>query len=159
MQCRLFRIGRAYFVLVVIRANSERSTKLSKSPLFSGGDFQARPRSLYRGNTASDPNGNVAGLADVRAQTRYILETIKMGLEAAHSTLQNVRLYERVFHGRAVSFVDQQGSPGNFWNRFSTSTWFKSSRSLVRNCCWNQCDCRRGRICCQGQVKVSTPAP
>jgi 2-iminobutanoate/2-iminopropanoate deaminase len=42
------------------------------------------------GNTASDPNGNVVGLADVRAQTRYILEKIKLGVEAAGGTLQDI---------------------------------------------------------------------
>ena len=42
------------------------------------------------GNTASDPSGNVIGLADVRAQTRYILEKIKLGVEAAGGTLQDI---------------------------------------------------------------------
>jgi 2-iminobutanoate/2-iminopropanoate deaminase len=42
------------------------------------------------GNTASDPDGNVVGLADVRAQTRYILEKIKLGVEAAGGTLQDI---------------------------------------------------------------------
>ena len=42
------------------------------------------------GNTASDPSGNVTGLADVRAQTRYILEKIKMGVEAAGGTLEDI---------------------------------------------------------------------
>jgi 2-iminobutanoate/2-iminopropanoate deaminase len=42
------------------------------------------------GNTASAPNGNVVGLADVRAQTRYILEKIKTGVEAAGGTVQDL---------------------------------------------------------------------
>jgi enamine deaminase RidA (YjgF/YER057c/UK114 family) len=42
------------------------------------------------GNTASDPDGNVVGLADVRAQTRYILQKIKTGVESAGGTLQDI---------------------------------------------------------------------
>jgi hypothetical protein len=42
------------------------------------------------GNTASDPTGNVVGLADVKAQTRYILEKIKTGVEATGGSLQDI---------------------------------------------------------------------
>jgi 2-iminobutanoate/2-iminopropanoate deaminase len=42
------------------------------------------------GDPASDPSGNVTGLADVRAQTRYTLEKIKMGVEAAGGTLEDI---------------------------------------------------------------------
>jgi 2-iminobutanoate/2-iminopropanoate deaminase len=42
------------------------------------------------GQTASDPQGNVVGLGDVRAQTRYILEKIKRAVEAAGGTIHDV---------------------------------------------------------------------
>jgi enamine deaminase RidA (YjgF/YER057c/UK114 family) len=42
------------------------------------------------GQTASDPQGNVVGVADVRAQTRYILEKIKRAVEAAGGTINDV---------------------------------------------------------------------
>ncbi|MBI2090913.1 MAG: RidA family protein [Deltaproteobacteria bacterium] len=42
------------------------------------------------GNTASDPEGNVVGIGDVRAQTKYALEKIKRGVEAAGGTLQDI---------------------------------------------------------------------
>jgi enamine deaminase RidA (YjgF/YER057c/UK114 family) len=42
------------------------------------------------GQTASDPQGNVVGIADVRAQTRYILEKIKRAVEAAGGTINDV---------------------------------------------------------------------
>ena len=35
------------------------------------------------GQTASDPQGNVVGIGDVRAQTRYIIEKIQRAIEAA----------------------------------------------------------------------------
>lgn len=42
------------------------------------------------GQTASDPQGNVVGIADVRTQTRYILEKIKRAVEAAGGTINDV---------------------------------------------------------------------
>ncbi|MGH7855403.1 MAG: RidA family protein [Candidatus Binatia bacterium] len=42
------------------------------------------------GQTASDPQGNIVGVADVRAQTRYILEKIKRAIEAAGGTINDV---------------------------------------------------------------------
>ena len=42
------------------------------------------------GQTASNPEGNVVGIADVRAQTRYILEKIKCAVEAAGGTINDV---------------------------------------------------------------------
>jgi 2-iminobutanoate/2-iminopropanoate deaminase len=42
------------------------------------------------GQTASDPQGNVVGVADVRAQTRYILGKIKRAVEAAGGTINDV---------------------------------------------------------------------
>jgi len=42
------------------------------------------------GQTASDPQGNVVGIADARAQTRYILEKIKRAVEAAGGTINDV---------------------------------------------------------------------
>jgi 2-iminobutanoate/2-iminopropanoate deaminase len=42
------------------------------------------------GQTASDPEGNVVGIADARAQTRYILEKIKRAVEAAGGTINDV---------------------------------------------------------------------
>ena len=42
------------------------------------------------GNTASDPEGNVVGIGDIRAQTKYALEKIKRGVEAAGGTLQDI---------------------------------------------------------------------
>src|SRR4029077_6831076 len=35
------------------------------------------------GQTASDPQGNVVGVGDARAQTRYVIEKIKKAVEAA----------------------------------------------------------------------------
>ncbi|HYT53309.1 MAG TPA: Rid family hydrolase, partial [Verrucomicrobiae bacterium] len=34
------------------------------------------------GQTASDPQGNVVGIGDVRAQTRYVIEKIQRAVEA-----------------------------------------------------------------------------
>lgn len=42
------------------------------------------------GQTASDPQGNVVGVGDVRAQTRYIIEKIKRAVEAAGGTINDV---------------------------------------------------------------------
>lgn len=42
------------------------------------------------GNTASDPDGKVIGLGDIRAQTQYTLEKIKRGVEAAGGTLGDI---------------------------------------------------------------------
>jgi enamine deaminase RidA (YjgF/YER057c/UK114 family) len=42
------------------------------------------------GQTASDPEGKVVGIADARAQTRYILEKIKRAVEAAGGTINDV---------------------------------------------------------------------
>jgi enamine deaminase RidA (YjgF/YER057c/UK114 family) len=42
------------------------------------------------GQTASDPQGNVVGVADVRAQTRYIIEKIQRAVEAAGGTIDDV---------------------------------------------------------------------
>jgi enamine deaminase RidA (YjgF/YER057c/UK114 family) len=42
------------------------------------------------GNTAGDPEGKVVGVGDIRAQTRYALEKIKKGVEAAGGTLQDI---------------------------------------------------------------------
>ncbi len=38
------------------------------------------------GQTASDPQGNVVGIGDVRAQTRYVIEKIQRAVEAAGGT-------------------------------------------------------------------------
>src|SRR4030095_10616083 len=42
------------------------------------------------GQTASDPQGNVVGIADARAQTRYVLEKIRRAVEAAGGTMNDV---------------------------------------------------------------------
>src|SRR5512145_1148747 len=42
------------------------------------------------GQTASDPDGNVVGVADARAQTRYILEKIKRAIESAGGTTNDI---------------------------------------------------------------------
>jgi enamine deaminase RidA (YjgF/YER057c/UK114 family) len=42
------------------------------------------------GQTASDPQGNVVGIADVRAQTRYIIQKIQRAVEAAGGTINDV---------------------------------------------------------------------
>jgi 2-iminobutanoate/2-iminopropanoate deaminase len=42
------------------------------------------------GQTASDPQGNVVGIGDVRAQTRYIIEKIQRAVEAAGGTMNDV---------------------------------------------------------------------
>jgi 2-iminobutanoate/2-iminopropanoate deaminase len=42
------------------------------------------------GQTASDPQGNVVGIGDVRAQTRYIIEKIQRAVEAAGGTINDV---------------------------------------------------------------------
>ena len=42
------------------------------------------------GQTASDPQGNVVGVGDVRAQTRYVIEKIKRAVEAAGGTINDV---------------------------------------------------------------------
>ena len=42
------------------------------------------------GQTASDPQGNVVGVGDARAQTRYIIDKIKRAVEAAGGTIDDV---------------------------------------------------------------------
>ena len=42
------------------------------------------------GQTASDPQGNVVGIGDVRIQTRYIIEKIQRAVEAAGGTMNDV---------------------------------------------------------------------
>jgi 2-iminobutanoate/2-iminopropanoate deaminase len=42
------------------------------------------------GQTASDPQGNVVGVGDVRAQTRYIIEKIKRAVQAGGGTIDDV---------------------------------------------------------------------
>jgi enamine deaminase RidA (YjgF/YER057c/UK114 family) len=42
------------------------------------------------GQTASDPQGNVVGIGDVRAQTRYIIEKIQRAVEAAGGTMNDL---------------------------------------------------------------------
>jgi enamine deaminase RidA (YjgF/YER057c/UK114 family) len=42
------------------------------------------------GQTASNPEGNVVGIGDVRAQTRYIIEKIQRAVEAAGGTINDV---------------------------------------------------------------------
>jgi 2-iminobutanoate/2-iminopropanoate deaminase len=42
------------------------------------------------GQTASDPKGNVVGIGDVRAQTRYVIEKIQRAVEAAGGTINDV---------------------------------------------------------------------
>ena len=42
------------------------------------------------GQTASDPQGNVVGVADVRAQTRYVIEKIQRAIEAAGGTMNDL---------------------------------------------------------------------
>lgn len=42
------------------------------------------------GQTASDPEGNVVGIGDVRAQTRYILGKIEKAIEAAGGTIDDI---------------------------------------------------------------------
>jgi enamine deaminase RidA (YjgF/YER057c/UK114 family) len=42
------------------------------------------------GQTASDPQGNVVGIADVRAQTRYVIQKIQRAVEAAGGTINDV---------------------------------------------------------------------
>jgi len=42
------------------------------------------------GQTASDPEGNIVGVRDARAQTRYILGKIKRAVEAAGGTINDL---------------------------------------------------------------------
>ena len=42
------------------------------------------------GQTASDPQGNVVGIGDARAQTRYIIEKIQRAVEAAGGTMNDL---------------------------------------------------------------------
>jgi 2-iminobutanoate/2-iminopropanoate deaminase len=42
------------------------------------------------GQTASDPQGNVVGIGDVRAQTRYIIGKIQRAVEAVGGTLNDI---------------------------------------------------------------------
>jgi enamine deaminase RidA (YjgF/YER057c/UK114 family) len=52
----------------------------------------ARPGKMVfiAGQTASDPQGNVVGVGDVRAQTRYILGKIQKAVEAVGGTIDDV---------------------------------------------------------------------
>ena len=51
---------------------------------------QPGPMVFVAGQTASDPQGNVVGIGDVRAQTRYIIEKIQRAVEAAGGTINDV---------------------------------------------------------------------
>ena len=42
------------------------------------------------GQTASDPQGTVVGIGDVRAQTRYVIEKIQRAVEAAGGTMNDL---------------------------------------------------------------------
>ena len=42
------------------------------------------------GQTASDPQGTVVGIGDVRAQTRYVIEKIQRAVEAAGGTINDL---------------------------------------------------------------------
>jgi 2-iminobutanoate/2-iminopropanoate deaminase len=42
------------------------------------------------GQTASDLQGNVVGIGDVRAQTRYVIEKIQRAIEAAGGTMNDL---------------------------------------------------------------------
>src|SRR5438128_2725792 len=42
------------------------------------------------GQTASDPQGNVIGIGDVRAQTRYVIGKIQRAVESAGGTIDDV---------------------------------------------------------------------
>ncbi len=42
------------------------------------------------GQTASDPEGNIVGVGDPRAQTRYVLSKIQRAVEAAGGTINDV---------------------------------------------------------------------
>ena len=42
------------------------------------------------GQTASDPQGNVVGIGDVRAQTRYVIGKIQRAVEAAGGTMNDL---------------------------------------------------------------------
>jgi enamine deaminase RidA (YjgF/YER057c/UK114 family) len=42
------------------------------------------------GQTASDPQGNVVGVGDARAQTRYVIEKIKRAIEAAGGSKDDI---------------------------------------------------------------------
>ena len=70
------------------------------------------------GQTASDPEGKVVGVADVRAQTRYILEKIKRAVEAAGGTMgdvvaMNVFTTDVRYH-RDINEVRREVLAGNF---------------------------------------------
>jgi enamine deaminase RidA (YjgF/YER057c/UK114 family) len=45
---------------------------------------------LFPGQTASDPDGNVVGPGDLRAQARYVFEKMKRSVEAAGGTLDDI---------------------------------------------------------------------
>lgn len=71
------------------------------------------------GQTASDPEGNVVGIADARAQTRYILEKIKRAVEAAGRDDQRCGRHERVHHRRSLSPGHQRSEERSLGRRLS----------------------------------------
>jgi enamine deaminase RidA (YjgF/YER057c/UK114 family) len=70
------------------------------------------------GQTASDPQGNIIGVGDVRAQTRYILEKIKQAVEAAGGTINDVVAMSvfttDVRYHRDINEVRREVLGGNF---------------------------------------------
>ena len=70
------------------------------------------------GQTASDPQGNVVGVADVRAQARYILEKIQRAVEAAGGTINDVVALSvfttDVRYHRDINDVRREFLGGNF---------------------------------------------
>ena len=70
------------------------------------------------GQTASQPSGSIVGVADVRAQTRYILEKIKQAVEAAGGTIDDVVAMSifttDVRYHRDINEVRREVLGGNF---------------------------------------------
>jgi 2-iminobutanoate/2-iminopropanoate deaminase len=70
------------------------------------------------GQTASEPSGSIVGVADVRAQTRYILEKIKQAVEAAGGTIDDVVAMSifttDVCYHRDINEVRREVLGGNF---------------------------------------------
>jgi len=53
--------------------------------------IEARGRLVFvSGMTARKPDGSIAGIGDIEAQTRQVLENIKAAMEAAGGTLDDV---------------------------------------------------------------------
>jgi len=87
------------------------------------------------GQTASDPQGNIVGVGDARAQTRYIIEKIKKAVEAAGGTLNDV-VAMNIFTPTCAIIETSTKRDERFWGlTFRPAPWSRSWLWRDLSCC------------------------